>query len=96
MRKEHRISMKNISHSIILSTDRCDELARCLTLRGYLVHEITGDPARLAAAKAFILDGLNDGSLKPIIARTFPFEEIAEAQRYLEANEQFGKVVVTL
>lgn len=35
MRKEHRISMKNISHSIILSTDRCDELARCLTLRGY-------------------------------------------------------------
>lgn len=71
-------------------------LSKSLTLRGYLVHEITGDPARLAAAKAFILDGLNDGSLKPIIARTFPFEEIGEAHRYLEANEQFGKVVVTL
>lgn len=71
-------------------------LSKGLTLRGYLVHEITGNPARLAAAKAFILDGLNDGSLKPIIARTFPFEEIGEAHRYLEANEQFGKVVVTL
>jgi NADPH:quinone reductase-like Zn-dependent oxidoreductase len=71
-------------------------LGKSLTLRGYLVHEITGDPERLAAAKAFILDGLGDGSLKPIIARTFPFEEIVEAHRYLESNEQFGKVVVTL
>ncbi|RXT56998.1 NADPH:quinone reductase [Bosea sp. Tri-44] len=71
-------------------------LSKSLTLRGYLVHEITGDPGRLAAAKAFILDGLSDGSLKPIIARTFPFEEIVEAHRYLESNEQFGKVVVTL
>lgn len=71
-------------------------LGKSLTLRGYLVHEITGDPARLAAAKTFILDGLGDGSLKPIIARTFPFEEIAEAHRYLESNEQFGKVVLTL
>jgi NADPH:quinone reductase-like Zn-dependent oxidoreductase len=71
-------------------------LSKSLTLRGYLVHEITSDPKRLAAAKAFILDGLSDGSLKPIIARTFPFEEIVEAHRYLESNEQFGKVVVTL
>ncbi|MEI5666683.1 zinc-dependent alcohol dehydrogenase family protein [Bosea sp. CCNWLW174] len=71
-------------------------LSKSLTLRGYLVHEIAGDPARLAAAKTFILDGLNDGSLKPTIARTFPFEEIVEAHRYLESNEQFGKVVVTL
>jgi len=71
-------------------------LSKSLTLRGYLVHEITGDPARLAAAKAFIVEGLDDGSLKPIIARNFPFEEIAEAHRYLESNEQFGKVVVTL
>lgn len=71
-------------------------LSKSLTLRGYLVHEITGDPTRLAAAKAFILDGLSDGTLKPIIARTFPFEQFAEAHRYLESNEQFGKVVVTL
>ncbi|MGX1785383.1 zinc-dependent alcohol dehydrogenase family protein [Bosea sp. NPDC055332] len=71
-------------------------LSKSLTLRGYLVHEINGDPARLAAAKAFILDGLDDGSLKPIIARSFPFEEIVAAHRYLESNEQFGKVVVTL
>lgn len=71
-------------------------LAKTLTLRGYLVHEITGDPARLEAAKTFILGGLASGALKPIVARTFPFEEIAEAHRFLEAGEQFGKIVVTV
>ena len=39
-------------------------------------------------------EGLADGSLKPIIARTFPLEEIVEAHRYLESNQQIGKVVV--
>ncbi|MCA1407169.1 zinc-dependent alcohol dehydrogenase family protein [Ensifer sp. IC3342] len=71
-------------------------LSKRLTLRGYLVHEIISDPARLEAAKAFILDGLIDGSLRPVIARTFPFEEIVEAHRFLESNEQFGKIVVTV
>jgi NADPH:quinone reductase-like Zn-dependent oxidoreductase len=71
-------------------------LGKSLTLRGYLIHEITGDPKRLEAAKAFILGGLESGALKPIIARTFRFEEIVEAHRYLESNAQFGKIVVTL
>ena len=71
-------------------------LAKTLTLRGYLVHEIIGDPLRLEAAKAFILGGLMSGSLKPIIAKTFPFDQIVEAHRFLESNEQFGKIVVTV
>ncbi|MGX8009378.1 zinc-dependent alcohol dehydrogenase family protein [Mesorhizobium sp. ORM8.1] len=71
-------------------------LAKTLTLRGYLVHEITGDPARLEAAKTFILEGLVSGALTPLIARTFPFDEIVEAHRFLESGEQFGKIVVTM
>lgn len=71
-------------------------LTKSLTLRGYLVHEIIRDAARLAKAKAFILGGLADGVLKPVIARTFPFEEIVEAHRFLESNTQFGKIVVTI
>ncbi|MET4307555.1 zinc-dependent alcohol dehydrogenase family protein [Bradyrhizobium sp. RT4b] len=71
-------------------------LTKSLVLRGYLVHEIIRDPVRLARAKAFILDGLADGSLKPVIARTFPFDEIVEAHRFLESNNQFGKIVVTI
>ena len=73
-----------------------DVLTKSLMLRGYLVHEIIRDPARLAKAKTFILDGLRDGALQPIIAKTFQFEEIGEAHRFLESNEQFGKIVVTI
>lgn len=73
-----------------------DVLSRSLTLRGFLIHEIVGDPAKLAAAKAFVLEGLHRGALMPVIARTFPFDDIVEAHRYLESNEQFGKIVVTL
>lgn len=71
-------------------------LAKRLTLRGYLVHEVTEDPARLAAAVAFVGDGLASGAFTPRIARTFAFEAFAAAHRYLESNAQFGKVVVTL
>jgi NADPH:quinone reductase-like Zn-dependent oxidoreductase len=71
-------------------------LSKSLTLRGYLVHEIVTDPARLAKAKRFILDGVEAGALRPVIARTFPFGQIEEAHRFLESNAQFGKVVVTL
>jgi NADPH:quinone reductase-like Zn-dependent oxidoreductase len=71
-------------------------LGKMLTLRGYLVHEITGNKARLEAAKKFILDGLVSGSLKPVIAKTFPFDQIVEAHRFLESNDQLGKVVVTV
>lgn len=71
-------------------------LSKSLTLRGYLVHEILTDAHRLATAKRFILDGVAAGALRPIIARTFPFEQIVDAHRFLESNAQFGKVVVTL
>ncbi|MCP1625003.1 zinc-dependent alcohol dehydrogenase family protein [Pseudomonas nitroreducens] len=71
-------------------------LSRSLILRGYRVYEVLDDAARLQDAKAFIFAGLADGSLRPVIARSFAFDEIAEAYRYLESNQQFGKVVVTL
>lgn len=71
-------------------------LSKTLTLRGYLVHEVLRDPARLEAAKAFILAGLESGALRPVIARTFAFDEIIEAHRFLESNQQFGKIVVSV
>jgi NADPH:quinone reductase-like Zn-dependent oxidoreductase len=35
------------------------------------------------------------GRLKPVLARTFPLTTIVEAHRYLESNQQIGKIVVT-
>jgi NADPH:quinone reductase-like Zn-dependent oxidoreductase len=71
-------------------------LSKRLTLRGYLVHEVTADAQQLARAKAFIVDGLASGVLAPVIAKTFAFEQIVEAHRFLESNAQFGKIVVTV
>lgn len=71
-------------------------LSKTLTLRGYLVHEIISSPARLHAAKTFVLDGLASGALRPVIAKTFAFDDIVDAHRYLESNEQMGKIVVTV
>jgi NADPH:quinone reductase-like Zn-dependent oxidoreductase len=73
-----------------------DVLGKSLTVRGYLLFEITGDPQRLERAKKFIVDGLSAGNLKPVIDKTFPLEQIVEAHRYLESNQQIGKIVVTV
>jgi NADPH:quinone reductase-like Zn-dependent oxidoreductase len=73
-----------------------DVLARWLTIRGYVLMEITSNKKRLERGKRFVNEGLADGSFKPIIAKTFPLEEIVEAHRYLESNQQIGKVVVTV
>jgi NADPH:quinone reductase-like Zn-dependent oxidoreductase len=71
-------------------------LVKGVSVRGYSLMEVTTDPARLERAKQFITEGLADGSLEPVIARTFPLEQIVEAHRYLESNQQFGKIVVTV
>lgn len=73
-----------------------DVLVKDLTIRGYKLGEVTTSSTRQERAKRFINEGLANGSLKPIIARTFPLEEIVEAHRYMESNEQFGKIVVTV
>jgi len=43
-----------------------------------------------------VYEQLASGKLKPIIARTFKLHEILEAHRYMESNEQIGKIVVTV
>jgi NADPH:quinone reductase-like Zn-dependent oxidoreductase len=73
-----------------------DVLGKWITIRGYVMTEITRDPARLVRAKAFVNGGLADGSFKPLIAKTFPLDQIVEAHRYLESNQQIGKLVVVV
>jgi NADPH:quinone reductase-like Zn-dependent oxidoreductase len=71
-------------------------LGKNLTIRGYQLFEITTDPERLEQAKAFIVEGLASGALKPVIAKTFTLDAIVEATRFMESNEQVGKIVVTV
>lgn len=71
-------------------------VAHGLTMRGYLVFEITADQQRLDRGRAFILDGLRSGQLVPTVDRTFAFNDIAEAHHYLESNTHVGKIVITV
>ncbi len=71
-------------------------LAKGLTIRGYTLFEIVKIPEILQSGTSYIYQGLESGSLKPIIDRTFPLEEIIDAHRYMVSNQQKGKIVVTV
>jgi FixJ family two-component response regulator len=69
---------------------------RSSTHEGSHLPYLQANPERMARAKAWILEHLESGALKPIIARVFPFDQIVEAHRYMESNEQVGKIIVTV
>ncbi len=71
-------------------------IARMPIIKGHNIWLTSGDETRRKAAVKFILGGLESGALKPVIDRTFKFDEMVEVHRYLENNGQFGKVVVTV
>jgi len=52
---------------------------------------------KIEAVRAFERDGwslLASGQVRPVLDRVFEFEEAAEAHRYMEADENFGKLVI--
>src|SRR3954469_18101676 len=67
-----------------------------LSIRGWVASAIWNKPERYARAQNLIVRGLAEGHLKPVIAKTFPFAQIVDAHRYLESNQQLGKIVVTV
>ena len=40
------------------------------------------------------MDGFTDGTLKPVLDRTFPFNALHEAHEYMRGNSQVGKIVL--
>jgi NADPH:quinone reductase-like Zn-dependent oxidoreductase len=71
-------------------------IGKGLTIRGFTVLEINGDLEHQARAKKFATERLANGAFKPLIAKTFRLDQIVEAHRYMESNEQIGKIVVTV
>jgi NADPH:quinone reductase-like Zn-dependent oxidoreductase len=71
-------------------------IAKVPTIKAHNIWLTTGDETRRKAAVEFVLKGLETGALKPIIDRTFTFDEMADVHRYLEQSGQFGKIVVTV
>jgi NADPH:quinone reductase-like Zn-dependent oxidoreductase len=71
-------------------------IAKMPTIKAHNIWLTSGDEARRKAAVAFITRGLETGALKPMIDRTYKFNQMVEAHRYLETNGQFGKIIVTV
>ncbi len=69
---------------------------RGLSIRGWVASSIWNKPERFARNRHLVLRGLAEGHLRPVVAKTFPLAQIADAHRYLESNQQVGKIVVTV
>ncbi len=55
------------------------------------------EKARLVAAvRKAVWPLIEDGRVKPVIDRTFRFEDVAQAQAYLESGVHVGKVLLTM
>jgi NADPH2:quinone reductase len=52
--------------------------------------------AAVTDAWKLIVSLLQSGAIKPIVAKTFPLAEAAEALRYLVEGRPFGRVVLTI
>lgn len=65
-----------------------------VAVRGYTLAQMF-QPERMEEMKRYIYERLENGMFKPEVAKTFAFSETVEAYRYLESNQQVGKVVIT-
>ena len=71
-------------------------LSKGLSIRGYTLFELVANPAEFAKSKKYVFDHLASGAFKPKVDRTFPLAQVAESHRYMESNQQIGKIVVTV
>lgn len=71
-------------------------MTRRFSMRSYVVFEILSGAQRFERARLFVEEGLRGVWLTPVIAKIFRFDQIVEAHRYLESNQQIGKVIVTV
>ena len=67
-----------------------------LSMRAYTLLEIVNDPPRRERGVQYVLDGLKSGALQPKIDKTFTLDQVVEAHRYMESNEQIGKIVISV
>jgi NADPH:quinone reductase-like Zn-dependent oxidoreductase len=44
--------------------------------------------------EAFAMDKFQEGWLKALITKTFSWEHVADAHRYMESNQSVGKIVL--
>jgi NADPH:quinone reductase len=69
-------------------------IGKQLHLDAFNIASLASEPARVAKLVEVIDQGINEELLPLHVDRYYPLEQVSEAQRYLESNQQFGKIVV--
>ena len=79
-------------------------MVKGLSILSHAVVYFTGYPdlglpqnvAAIQRAQEFLLPRLADGRFRPKVSETFKLEEVADAHRALESNNQIGKIVLSV
>jgi NADPH:quinone reductase len=72
--------------------------AKRLTLFGVSNKQRNAEQ-RASGVPAFVRDWMphfREGRIKPVIDRTYPFEQLPEARARMESNQHVGKIVITM
>jgi NADPH2:quinone reductase len=67
-------------------------MARDAAILGMILNNAT--PAELAGIHAALVAGLRNGTLRPVVGRSFPMAEAARAHEAVMAPGALGKVVL--
>jgi NADPH:quinone reductase-like Zn-dependent oxidoreductase len=62
---------------------------------GLNLGHMWGEEEKVAGWTQEIMRGVAEGWVQPYVDRAFPFDQIADAHRYIEARKNIGKVVLT-
>lgn len=62
---------------------------------GLNLGHMWGEEEKVAGWTQEIMRGVAEGWIQPYVDRAFPFDQIADAHRYIEARKNIGKVVLT-
>jgi NADPH2:quinone reductase len=85
-----------VSIGIVLGTQFCVDAVKFLSNEQNLAGVNAGQLAPSKRYEIFLklVDLIKAGKLEVLISRTFPLAQAVEAHRFVESNEQFGKVVL--
>lgn len=71
-------------------------IGKGLSIQGFAVNQISDNPSRRAEAVDYLLDGVRQGWLSPLVARTFDLSDFEAAYRQLRKNDKLGRIVLTV
>ena len=77
------------------SFDPLSLISRNRGVFGLNIGHLRDERARLQPLMELIMNELQAGRLSPVVARTFPLEQAADAHRYIQSRSNIGKVVLT-